>query len=238
MNCRKSSKAPEKTKRQTRLLMLLKLLQFIFSFTLKRSETKYFMLRCVIAILRTCKRNVARVNLLKSFAEAPTFICPINPRKTAHRCQSEGRWMSQERRSDCHLSSRDRHCRRGLTKRSPGPCLSPRMHTPSVNATARIIDPRSELPANPSCDWKEAVLFYRPSPLPLSVHLHNYLCLMLSWQATATVISPAWDSVPLPVCHSLAAAFMQPSEFQLQRRVTGDSRSDIQHSHLIESTRE
>lgn len=71
-------------------LLLLKLLQFNFSFTLKTSETTYCMLHCVIAILWNYKKW-GTVNLRKSLAEAPTFMCPINPRKIAHRCRSEGR---------------------------------------------------------------------------------------------------------------------------------------------------
>lgn len=93
-SAKKSCEALEKTKRK--MLMLLKLLQFNFSFTLKRSETTYCMLHCVIAILCNYEKWDT-VNLLKSLAEVPTFICPINPHKIAHRCRSEDRWMTQER---------------------------------------------------------------------------------------------------------------------------------------------
>lgn len=86
-----AGKSQKKRKRGTQKLMLLKLLQInFFFFTLKRSETTYCMLHCVIAIWWSYKKW-ATVNLLKSFSEAPTFICTINPHEIAHRCQSEER---------------------------------------------------------------------------------------------------------------------------------------------------
>lgn len=65
LNAKKKKLWRLKEKVDDEMLMLLKLLQFNFSFTLKRSETTYCMLHCVIAILWSCLKR-GTVNPLKS----------------------------------------------------------------------------------------------------------------------------------------------------------------------------
>lgn len=124
----------------------------------------------IIHMLHCCSLvdllKMGNMDLLKSFAEAPIFLSPINPHKRSHMSacgQANDRGKSYD-----HRQSSYNH-RHELTGRSLGQCL----RRENMNITA-CKDLRSQLQQKTSAIKKKCLfLFYQPSLLLLSPHLYN-----------------------------------------------------------------